>query len=760
MTKTSIQQRFLTTKTIGCLSEAVCDLQIVCRDGVLRTHQAILSWSSGFLRRLCSSHFILEDGGKKKEDLMIYLNDYTVEVVTAFLNFMYNGELSTFASAEFIEDFKQLWEDVRVDKISYSKAYEDGRINVTTNESVGKSFPEKQSVVKTKKNVEKPILPSVPQRPKASPPFTPARPFSKPNLKLKSPRESLQKSKIKIPQSTTTTDTALNQRLLMNTMKKASLVPKPLPKLLPKLIPKTPENISSNINSLLEKPAASSEGDDDAVLIVDEVKATNSIPMVIKRELPPGISITKQVSMEERKDCEKFSQANVDVDKSSSEARVEKDVPPVENSQRKVAEINPTQAVAVPGPKAQGSIDLRRPSPRTPNVSEPPRKMSRRSAANVVSTYNLDKIAEAVFEKPQQGPLLDLSKSHQEEIVAKTKNLRIPLTKLSVAEGKTDNSRESPPQPKSIVLTPRAVKTPFKVSSPKLTKTPFKKSPKKVISEVSAVRPGPEMAAITCYICKNNRDAKGGTLCLKNLSSLRQHVSMCLYEAGKLAATIPESEAGTVYSCEVEGCWLGGRSGYKEYAIHKASQHGAMELVLSEDGPEAEKLMESIMEYEGSKMTPSVVKSEDISNVTLDEVSVPVVKEKQTIIAKSNPNPIQSKPDSALLKCRFQTCSASFKSNSKREIKLHYASQHFSDCFVTNPNTGVPDNFLKLGNRTVCQVCSNNSSNKPVYIQSEKEAIRGHLVVKHDIMAKLLSEVSGHNATEAKLAFQDIYQTP
>ena len=145
--KAYIQQRFLTNKTIGCLSESVCDLQIACRDGVVRTHQAILSWSSGFLRRLCTSHFVLEDGGKRKEDLMIHLEDYTVEVVTAFLNFLYNGELSTLASADFIEDFKQLWEDVRVDKISYSKVFEDGRTNLRTKDSLSKSLHVKQCVV-------------------------------------------------------------------------------------------------------------------------------------------------------------------------------------------------------------------------------------------------------------------------------------------------------------------------------------------------------------------------------------------------------------------------------------------------------------------------------------------------------------------------------------------------------------------------------------------------------------------------------------
>ena len=98
MTKANIQRKFLTNQTIGSESEAACDLRIVCRDGVVRTHQAILAWSSGFLRRLCTSHFILEDGGKRKEDLMIYLHDYTVEVITAFINFMYDGEISRFAS--------------------------------------------------------------------------------------------------------------------------------------------------------------------------------------------------------------------------------------------------------------------------------------------------------------------------------------------------------------------------------------------------------------------------------------------------------------------------------------------------------------------------------------------------------------------------------------------------------------------------------------------------------------------------------------
>ena len=57
----------------------------------------------------------------------------------------------------------------------------------------------------------------------------------------------------------------------------------------------------------------------------------------------------------------------------------------------------------------------------------------------------------------------------------------------------------------------------------------------------------------------------------------------------------------------------------------------------------------------------------------------------------------------------------------------------------------------------MCNTCSENSP-KPVYIQSEKEAIRGHLVVKHDIMQKVLHEAFNDlKVQEAKAAYKDIY---
>ena len=182
-----------------------------------------------------------------------------------------------------------------------------------------------------------------------------------------------------------------------------------------------------------------------------------------------------------------------------------------------------------------------------------------------------------------------------------------------------------------------------------------------------------------------------------------------------------------------------------------ASQHGALEMVLMEEGPEAEKLMERLMEHEGKKNS-SIIKTEDELEATLSE-NVLLVKEENKL------QELSPGFSDSLLVCRFDECkSVRFKSDNKREIKLHYATKHFADYFIFNSETGVPENFTKIGNRTRCDKCSGNAR-KPVYIQSDMEAIRGHLVVKHDIMNEILLEAHEKQVTQAKQALEDIYPT-
>ena len=176
---------------------------------------------------------------------------------------------------------------------------------------------------------------------------------------------------------------------------------------------------------------------------------------------------------------------------------------------------------------------------------------------------------------------------------------------------------------------------------------------------------------------------------------------------------------GVMYKCPVKGCWLQKKTGergkvcYKVYAIHMASQHGIVEQILEAD---SRPVMQEILL--GLKL--------------LDQVK------------------------NGIARCRFESCSTmQFKADSKRELKLHYAAMHFSPYFKTSPETGIPPGFTKSGTRAICEECSGRAG-KPVYIQGDREAVVGHLVVKHDVLQDILKE-AGETVKEAREVISDIY---
>ena len=229
-----------------------------------------------------------------------------------------------------------------------------------------------------------------------------------------------------------------------------------------------------------------------------------------------------------------------------------------------------------------------------------------------------------------------------------------------------------------------------------------------------------EPAPLICFLCEQK-------LPLKHLNQVREHYSKCLYDEKKFVdfvslgpdnngAEMDETEA--IYQCSIRGCWLqknGKKVNYRVYAQHMAGQHGILEKILEADQRPQSKAILKRLQESGSN-------SSDLT-----------------------------------LPCRFSGCEIKFRAESKRDMKLHYASQHFYDFFVFDEKTGLPDNFTKTsGNRTKCNTCSNKAP-KPVYIQSEKDAIRGHLVVKHDIMFEVLAQAGDRGVTEAGSVLKDIY---
>ena len=162
---------------------------------------------------------------------------------------------------------------------------------------------------------------------------------------------------------------------------------------------------------------------------------------------------------------------------------------------------------------------------------------------------------------------------------------------------------------------------------------------------------GKSEGEVRCFICRQTQDDEGRRLTLSNIFFVRSHLSKCLYNSGKLFQSIPPGRNNTDskgapidelgnktnswYNCQVEGCWLAQKKGqagqvcYKVYAIHMASQHGALEMVMLEEGDEARELVEQLMTNEEERRQGGAnLKQEVAEEVTVEEsVGKPLMKD-------------------------------------------------------------------------------------------------------------------------------------
>jgi len=239
-----------------------------------------------------------------------------------------------------------------------------------------------------------------------------------------------------------------------------------------------------------------------------------------------------------------------------------------------------------------------------------------------------------------------------------------------------------------------------------------------------------------CVLCggqgQTNKDGIG--LSFKDVNTLKEHYSRCLYveRLDTYSELIPPGSENAepdgrprdalgrtaMYRCPVQGCWLQKKAGprgevcYKVLAIHMASQHGVLEqLLLSDPRPALQELLAGLKQR--NQASPGVAR------------------------------------------CRFPACaSLQFKADSKRELKLHYAAVHYKKYFPSGEN-GVSPGFTRTGGRAVCEACS-AAAGKPVYIQGDREAMVGHLVVKHDTLRQVLVSAEFEDL-RARYVISDVY---
>ena len=58
-------------QTVLDSGSGVKDPRIVCEDGVVETCQAVFAWASSFMRRQLVAKFVMEDSGKRKDDVTL-----------------------------------------------------------------------------------------------------------------------------------------------------------------------------------------------------------------------------------------------------------------------------------------------------------------------------------------------------------------------------------------------------------------------------------------------------------------------------------------------------------------------------------------------------------------------------------------------------------------------------------------------------------------------------------------------------------------
>ena len=113
-TRTSLPQNMVDT------GSAVKYLKIVCDDGVVKTYQAVFAWASSFMRRQLVAKFVIEDSGKRKDDVTLYLPEVSVEVATTLANILLRGEVTNL-SVIVKRELQILWKSLGVDRVEFEK---------------------------------------------------------------------------------------------------------------------------------------------------------------------------------------------------------------------------------------------------------------------------------------------------------------------------------------------------------------------------------------------------------------------------------------------------------------------------------------------------------------------------------------------------------------------------------------------------------------------------------------------------------------
>ena len=114
-----------------CDFDLITDLTIITRNGRIETFQALFSWMSSSLRRMFTSKFVMEDYGRRKDPITLFLPDIDSSNIKQIISLMTAGECHC-VSGDF-QNLNHVWEMLNIDRLKLSSLVEENVAQSTRN---------------------------------------------------------------------------------------------------------------------------------------------------------------------------------------------------------------------------------------------------------------------------------------------------------------------------------------------------------------------------------------------------------------------------------------------------------------------------------------------------------------------------------------------------------------------------------------------------------------------------------------------------
>ena len=138
--KLTDMNRDLVYRTFSDEDGSVKDLILICGDGVVESYQALFATVSPMLKRMFMAKLVLEDGGKRKDIVVVHLPDARVEAVENIVDLISCGEVGV-SSPSSVQDLKSLLKLLDMSKVTSFNVVSIPEEDRVANETEGRINP-------------------------------------------------------------------------------------------------------------------------------------------------------------------------------------------------------------------------------------------------------------------------------------------------------------------------------------------------------------------------------------------------------------------------------------------------------------------------------------------------------------------------------------------------------------------------------------------------------------------------------------------